>query len=82
LVVTEYGEGEVLTDALPASMSQHPDVVRRVDLALLDAAADLHVVDVNAAASQISGTQRVSATDKSLAEPTGGAEPPQTASAR
>ena len=47
-VVTEYREGEVITDSVPASMSQHDDIARRVDLALLDAAADLHAVDVNA----------------------------------
>jgi aminoglycoside phosphotransferase (APT) family kinase protein len=35
----------VVADAVPASMAHHPDVVRRVDLALIDAAADLHSVD-------------------------------------
>jgi aminoglycoside phosphotransferase (APT) family kinase protein len=47
-VVIEYREGEVLSDSLPASMSGHVDVLRRVDLAVLDAAADLHMVDVDA----------------------------------
>lgn len=47
-LVIEYREGEVLTDAVPESMSQHSGVIRRVDLALLDAAADLHVVDLDA----------------------------------
>jgi aminoglycoside phosphotransferase (APT) family kinase protein len=45
-VVVEYRDGEVLTDSIPASMSRFVDVVRRIDYALLDAAADLHVVDV------------------------------------
>lgn len=48
-VVVEYREGEVLRDAIPDSMTHHPDIERRVDLALIDAAADLHSVDVEAA---------------------------------
>jgi aminoglycoside phosphotransferase (APT) family kinase protein len=44
-VVVEHREGVVIRDAVPASMALHHDVERRVDLALIDAAADLHAVD-------------------------------------
>jgi aminoglycoside phosphotransferase (APT) family kinase protein len=47
-VVVEYRDGVVLRDAIPSSMAQHTDVVRRVDLALIDAVADLHSVDPGA----------------------------------
>jgi aminoglycoside phosphotransferase (APT) family kinase protein len=44
-VVVEYRDGVVLRDEVPPSMAQHADVVRRVDVALVDAVADLHAVD-------------------------------------
>jgi aminoglycoside phosphotransferase (APT) family kinase protein len=48
-VIIEYREGEVVRDKVPPSMAQHPDVERRICLALVDAMADLHSVDVDAA---------------------------------
>jgi aminoglycoside phosphotransferase (APT) family kinase protein len=47
-VVQEHRQGEVIRDRIPPSMAQHADVERRVDLALLVAAAELHTVDVDA----------------------------------
>jgi aminoglycoside phosphotransferase (APT) family kinase protein len=47
-LVVEHREGVVIHGSIPDEMMQHADVVRRVDLALLDAAADLHTVDVDA----------------------------------
>jgi aminoglycoside phosphotransferase (APT) family kinase protein len=44
-VVVEYRDGVVLRDELPESMTHHTDVLRRVDVALIDAVADLHAVD-------------------------------------
>jgi aminoglycoside phosphotransferase (APT) family kinase protein len=44
-VVVEHRDGVVIRDAIPEPMTQLHDVERRVDLALIDAAADLHVVD-------------------------------------
>jgi aminoglycoside phosphotransferase (APT) family kinase protein len=44
-VVVEYRDGVVLRDDLPSSMTHHHDVQRRVDVALIDAVADLHAVD-------------------------------------
>ncbi len=41
--------GEVVRDAVPASMAHHPDVGRRVGMALVDAMADLHLLDPDAA---------------------------------
>ncbi len=48
-LVIEHRDGEVIADTAPSSMAHHPDLARRLDLALLDAAADLHAVDVSAA---------------------------------
>ena len=48
-VVIEYRDGQVITGAVPASMAHHPDVARRVCLALIDAMAELHTVDIEAA---------------------------------
>jgi aminoglycoside phosphotransferase (APT) family kinase protein len=48
-LVIEYREGVVIEDEVPASMAHHPDVARRVSRALVDAAADLHTVDADAA---------------------------------
>ena len=47
-VVLERRNGVVVRDAIASSMAHQPDVTRRVDLALLDAAADLHRIDVHA----------------------------------
>jgi aminoglycoside phosphotransferase (APT) family kinase protein len=43
-VVVEHRDGLVIRDAVPAAMRHHDDVSRRLDLALVDAAADLHIV--------------------------------------
>jgi aminoglycoside phosphotransferase (APT) family kinase protein len=48
-LVIEHRDGVVIRDALPEGMRGHADVERRVDLALVDAAADLHTVDPAAA---------------------------------
>jgi aminoglycoside phosphotransferase (APT) family kinase protein len=48
-LVIEHRDGVVIRDALPEDMRGHADVERRVDLALVDAAADLHTVDPAAA---------------------------------
>ncbi len=47
-VVAEYRTGLVIGESVPASMAHYPDIERRIDLALIDAAADLHAVDVDA----------------------------------
>lgn len=44
-VVIEYRDGIVIHDQLPAVIAVHDDAARRVDLALIDAAADLHLVN-------------------------------------
>ncbi len=46
--VMERRRGEVVRDALPASMRSHPDVGRRIACALVDAMAELHAVDPDA----------------------------------
>lgn len=43
--VMERREGEVVRDAIPGSMAQHPDVGRRLGFAVIDAFADLHLLD-------------------------------------
>ena len=43
--VMEYRPGVVIWDAIPASMTQHADVGRRVGFAVIHAMADLHGVD-------------------------------------
>ena len=48
-VIIEYREGEVVRGAVPPSMAHHADVERRICLALVDAMADLHSVDVDEA---------------------------------
>jgi aminoglycoside phosphotransferase (APT) family kinase protein len=48
-VIIEYREGEVVRATVPSSMAEHPDVERRICLALVDAMAELHAVDVDAA---------------------------------
>jgi len=44
-IVLEHREGIVVSNTIPPALAHHVDVDRRVDLALLDAAADLHTVD-------------------------------------
>ncbi len=44
-LVTEFRSGLVVSDTVPSVLADLPDVERRLDLALIDAAADLHVVD-------------------------------------
>jgi aminoglycoside phosphotransferase (APT) family kinase protein len=48
-VVMERRVGEVIRGDIPPSMASMPDVGRRVGLALVDAMADFHLVDVEAA---------------------------------
>lgn len=48
-VVMERRVGEVIRGEIPPSMAGLPDVGRRVGLALVDAMADFHLVDVEAA---------------------------------
>lgn len=48
-VVMERRVGDVIRGELPASIAGLPDVARRVSFALVDAMADLHLVDVAAA---------------------------------
>jgi aminoglycoside phosphotransferase (APT) family kinase protein len=43
--IMEYREGVGIWDAIPESMSHHPDIGRRVGFAVADALADLHAVD-------------------------------------
>jgi aminoglycoside phosphotransferase (APT) family kinase protein len=44
-LVIEYRTGQVIWGAIPPSMQSHPDVGRRVGLALVDGLAELHQVD-------------------------------------
>ncbi len=48
-VVMERRTGEVIRDGIPDSMAGHHDVARRVSFALVDAMADLHLLDPAAA---------------------------------
>jgi aminoglycoside phosphotransferase (APT) family kinase protein len=48
-VVMERRRGEVVRDGVPAAMAHHPDVDRRVSFALVDAMAELHLLDPAAA---------------------------------
>jgi aminoglycoside phosphotransferase (APT) family kinase protein len=43
--VIEYRSGEVVWGVVPPSMTRHADVGRRIGLAVVDALADLHLVD-------------------------------------
>jgi aminoglycoside phosphotransferase (APT) family kinase protein len=43
--VMERRRGEVVRTAIPEAMRHHPDVGRRIALALVDAMADLHMLD-------------------------------------
>lgn len=44
-VVIEYRSGEVIWDVMPTSMASFSDAGRRVGFAVIDALADLHLVD-------------------------------------
>ena len=44
-LVMEYREGEVIWGTIPPSMQSHPEVGRRVGLAVIDALAELHLVE-------------------------------------
>jgi aminoglycoside phosphotransferase (APT) family kinase protein len=44
----EYRDGVVIWDAIPEPMRHHPDVARRVSMAVVRALADLHGVDYKA----------------------------------
>jgi aminoglycoside phosphotransferase (APT) family kinase protein len=48
-VVMERRTGEVIRNEIPPSMRHHPDVARRVSFALVDAMAELHLLDPAAA---------------------------------
>jgi aminoglycoside phosphotransferase (APT) family kinase protein len=49
-IVIEHRDGEIVRDHIPSSMTHQPDVGRRLSLALVDAMATLHAIDVDAAA--------------------------------
>ncbi len=48
-VVMERRHGEVVRDGVPAAMAHHADVDRRLSFALVDAMAELHLLDPAAA---------------------------------
>jgi len=48
-LVSEYRAGQVIWGTAPPSMAHHADLGRRVGLAVVDALAELHVVDPDAA---------------------------------
>jgi aminoglycoside phosphotransferase (APT) family kinase protein len=47
--VMEHRDGVVIRDGIPAEMAHHADVGRRASLALVDAMAELHLIDPGAA---------------------------------
>jgi aminoglycoside phosphotransferase (APT) family kinase protein len=47
--VMEHRPGEVIRGEIPPPMLAHPDIARRVSFALVDAMADLHLLDPQAA---------------------------------
>lgn len=47
-LVIEYRAGDVIWGVLPASMAGHDDAARRVGFAVVDALAELHLVDADA----------------------------------
>jgi aminoglycoside phosphotransferase (APT) family kinase protein len=55
-VVLERRVGVVIRDRIPDDLARHDDVARRVDLALIDAAADLHRIDLSASGLDPLGT--------------------------
>jgi len=44
-LVIEYREGQVVWGSIPASMAGHQDVARRIGFAVVDALAELHLLD-------------------------------------
>ncbi len=44
-LVIEYREGQVVWGSIPPSMTSYPDVARRIGFAVVDAVADLHLLD-------------------------------------
>jgi aminoglycoside phosphotransferase (APT) family kinase protein len=48
-IVIEYRDGQIVRDQIPASMTHHSDAGRRLSLAVVDAMAALHAVEVDAA---------------------------------
>jgi aminoglycoside phosphotransferase (APT) family kinase protein len=44
-LVIEYREGHVVWGSIPPGMAGHPDVARRIGFAVVDAVADLHLID-------------------------------------
>jgi aminoglycoside phosphotransferase (APT) family kinase protein len=69
-LVVEYRAGVVVWDHVPAAMTHHPDAGRRIGLAVVDALAELHLLDPDGAgladlgrpvcfvARQVSGWQK------------------------
>ena len=47
-LVVEYRRGVVAWDVVPASMAHHHDAARRIGMAVVDALADLHLLDPDA----------------------------------
>jgi aminoglycoside phosphotransferase (APT) family kinase protein len=48
-LVIEYREGQVVWGRIPPNMAGHEDVARRIGFAVVDAVADLHLLDPRAA---------------------------------
>ncbi|MFF3568619.1 phosphotransferase family protein [Nocardia jiangxiensis] len=46
-IVIEHRAGEIVRDHIPPSMTHHPEVGRRLSLALIDTMTTLHAVDVD-----------------------------------
>jgi aminoglycoside phosphotransferase (APT) family kinase protein len=44
-LVIEFREGQVVWGSIPPSLAAHPDVARRIGFAVVDAVADLHLLD-------------------------------------
>jgi aminoglycoside phosphotransferase (APT) family kinase protein len=47
-IAVEYRHGVVVWDQVPDSMAHHPDAARRIGLAVVDALADLHLLEPDA----------------------------------
>lgn len=47
-LVVEYRSGEIVRGLMPTALAVHPDVGRRIGFAVVDALADLHLVDPGA----------------------------------
>ena len=59
-LVSEYRPGQVIWSTIPPSMAHHPDVGRRVGLALVDNLAELHLIDPASCDLTDLGDQRAS----------------------